>query len=321
MPVTLAVLLAAVLSAVVVWALSRSPGGPDPADPEAEERWLVSWLARHPRFGARARAIDRQAIGGLMLVVALAIILVTALLVGVMFDMVDRDSGLAGWDRAVAEWGSRHATSWSTTVLDALTDLGGTALLVVVVVAVATYDVARHRNVNVALFLLVVLGGIALINNGLKWLVDRERPDVDHLVGISGSSFPSGHSAAAAATWFALALVITRAWSRRRRAVAAGLAALISVTVAASRALLGVHWLTDVIAGTVLGWGWFLLTALVFGGRWQRLGDPAARAAARAPAQSTESAATVSVGRPSSSGSARSSTMRASRSRSSRRQM
>ena len=40
-----------------------------------------------------------------------------------------------------------------------------------------------------------------------------------------------------------------------------------AVVVAASRALLGVHWLTDVIAGLALGWGWFLLCALAFGGR------------------------------------------------------
>ena len=82
MPVTLAVLFAAVLAAVGVWALSRAPGTPDPADPEAEERWLVRWLGRHPRFGATARSIDRNVIGGLMLVVELVIILGTAFAVG-----------------------------------------------------------------------------------------------------------------------------------------------------------------------------------------------------------------------------------------------
>ena len=219
-----------------------------------------------------------------MLVAALAVVLVTAFVVGAVFDMVDSNSGLAAWDRAVAEWGSRNATSWSTGVLDALTDLGATVLLLVICVAVAVFDVVRHRNVNVVLFLGVVLAGVALVNNALKWLVDRERPDVTHLVGTSGSSFPSGHSAAAAATWFALALVVARGWSRRGRAVAAAIAALISVAVASSRALLGVHWFTDVVAGLVVGWGWFLLSALVFGGRFQRLGDPAQRVATRSQA-------------------------------------
>jgi undecaprenyl-diphosphatase len=278
MQATVAVLVAAALAAFAVWASSRSRRGPDPIDPEREERWLVRWLGRHPRFGATARSIDRQAAGGLMLVVALAIVLGSALVIGSLVDMVGHTSGLAAWDEAVAEWGSRNATSWSTSVLDRLTDLGGTDYLAVAVTFVAAYDFVRHRNLNVALFLLVVLAGVVLINNGVKGLVDRERPPVVHLVGTSGSSFPSGHSAAAAATWFALALVIARDWSRRGRAVAAGVAALISVAVAASRALLGVHWLTDVVAGTAVGWGWFLLSALVFGGRFQRLGDPAARA-------------------------------------------
>jgi membrane-associated phospholipid phosphatase len=277
--VTLAVLLTAVVAAVVVWVLSRSPSTPDPADPEPEERWLVGWLRSHPRFGAAARVVDRQTAGGLMLALALGIVFMTALVVGLLFDMVDRESGLAQWDTAVAEWGSENATRWSTETLDRLTDLGGTGYLVIIAAVVATYDYVRYRNRNVVLFLIVVLAGVATINNVLKLLVDRERPDVTHLVGASGSSFPSGHSAAAAAAWFALALVLGRFWSRRGRAALAATAAVITVVVAASRALLGVHWLTDVVAGVAVGWGWFLLVALVFGGRIQRLGEPVERAA------------------------------------------
>ncbi|MBI5088151.1 MAG: phosphatase PAP2 family protein, partial [Actinobacteria bacterium] len=58
-------------------------------------------------------------------------------------------------------------------------------------------------------------------------------------------------------------------------AVLAGFAALIALTVATSRALLGVHWVSDVLGGLALGWGWFLLVAIIFGGRDQRLGEPA----------------------------------------------
>ncbi len=283
MSVTLAVVLTAIVVAGVVWALSRSPSAPDPADPEAEERWLVRWLGRHPRLGAAARAIDRQMIGGLMLAVALSVVFSTALAVGVVFDMVDRNSGLARWDSAVAEWGSEHATLSSTRVLDALTDLGGTRYLLVIGIVVAVFDYVRHRNRNVVLFLAVVLIGVVIVNNGLKLIVDRERPPVTHLVGTSGSSFPSGHSAAAAAAWFAFALVVSRHWARRGRAAAAALAAVLTIAVAASRALLGVHWLTDVVAGVMVGWGWFLLAALAFGGRLQRVGEPVERAARQAP--------------------------------------
>jgi undecaprenyl-diphosphatase len=179
----------------------------------------------------------------------------------------------------VAIWGSQHATSTSTAALDLITQLGTTAVVVVICTGVAAWDYVRRRNAEVTAFLFTVLVGVILINNELKSLVDRKRPDVTHLVGIAGSSFPSGHSATAAAVWCAIALVVSRRWSRRRRAMASAIAALLALAVATSRALLGVHWLTDVVAGLAVGWGWFFLSALVFGGRLQRLGEPAARAA------------------------------------------
>ena len=93
-------------------------------------------------------------------------------------------------------------------------------------------------------------------------------------MGWEGPSFPSGHAAAAAAAWPAIALVLGRGCPRVARALLAAAAALIAVAVAASRALLGVHWLTDIVAGVAIGYGWFLICAVMFGGRAQRLGDP-----------------------------------------------
>jgi membrane-associated phospholipid phosphatase len=98
-------------------------------------------------------------------------------------------------------------------------------------------------------------------------------------VGAAGSSFPSGHSAAAAACWAALALVVLGRSGRAWRGVGAVAAMLIAFGVAASRVLLGVHWLTDVIAGLAVGWTWFLLSTIVFGGRLLRFGEPAERVA------------------------------------------
>jgi membrane-associated phospholipid phosphatase len=34
--------------------------------------------------------------------------------------------------------------------------------------------------------------------------------------------------------------------------------------------LLDLHWLSDVVGGLALGWGWFALCAAVFGGRLLR---------------------------------------------------
>jgi undecaprenyl-diphosphatase len=57
--------------------------------------------------------------------------------------------------------------------------------------------------------------------------------------------------------------------------VLAALAAAIAVAVAASRVLLDVHWLSDVLAGLALGWSWFLVCAIAFGGTLLRYGATA----------------------------------------------
>lgn len=293
MPVTLIIVCVAVAAAFVVWMLSNVGRDVDTIDPVAEERWLVAWLGRHPRWGEHVRSIDRRVAGGVMLVAGLAIVFATAAAVGALADMVDSATGLARWDSAVAEWGSEHATDASTTVLDVVTDLGGTVTVVALAAAIAAADSLRNRNPDpdVAWFLAVVLAGNALINNLVKLVVGRARPDVPHLVETSSYSFPSGHSATAAAAWCAFALVLTRRRSRRARAAAAAVAALVTGAVAASRALLGVHWLTDVVAGVVMGWGWFLLCALAFGSRIQRICDTAAEVASDIPMSSERSSA------------------------------
>lgn len=277
MSVTLVVLVVASVVASAMWALTRSAALIDPADPAEEERWLVGWIDRHPPLAARLRTLDRRVAGGMMLAVAFVVVFATALGVGLLLDMVDRGSGLARWDDAVADWGSRNATQGSTALLEIVTDLGGTLYLLVIAVLLAGFDYWRRRNVNVPLFLLMAIGGVVVINNGLRLLVGRERPPVEQLVGASGASFPSGHSSAAAAAWLAFALVLGRTWPRRWRAVTVAAATVVALAVAASRALLGVHWLTDVLAGTMVGWGWFLLSALAFGGRLQRMGEPVQR--------------------------------------------
>ena len=113
-----------------------------------------------------------------------------------------------------------------------------------------------------------------VLGNVIKLIVHRERPSVLRLVEAGGWSFPSGHTSAAAAGWMAVALVLGRNRPVRVRALLSAGAVLIASAVATSRALLGVHWFTDVVAGLMLGWGWYLLVAIAFGGRRQRLGTP-----------------------------------------------
>ena len=148
------------------------------------------------------------------------------------------------------------------------------------VVGIAEY--ARTRTAAIFGFLTVAVLGQVVATNVTKVLVDRARPNIHRLTGFSGASFPSGHAAAAAAIFASVALLVGRGRSKRVKTVLAAGAAAIAFAVATTRVLLGVHWLTDVLAGLALGWAWFAISSIAFGGRVLAFGRPAEVASAAA---------------------------------------
>jgi membrane-associated phospholipid phosphatase len=72
---------------------------------------------------------------------------------------------------------------------------------------------------------------------------------------------------------------VSRGRTPQQRALIFGVAAGIAAGVACSRVMLGVHWLSDVVAGVLFGWAWFCACSIAFGGRLLRFGAPAEKAA------------------------------------------
>lgn len=240
------------------------------------------------RRAARAVRLDPEKATGLALTLALLVILVGGIVLALLAVIVRSTDVLAGIDSSVAEWGNRHASAWSHDALTAVTQLGETWLVVLVAIVVAAVELTRTRNRWVAPFLLAVILGDKLLAEAVKQLVDRARPTIEAVAATLGPSFPSGHTSTAAASWAAFALVAGRWWGRRAWPALAGVAVGIAVAVAASRVLLDVHWLTDVLAGLALGWAWFAVCAIAFGGRLLRFGATA-QAAARGDVEETRS--------------------------------
>jgi undecaprenyl-diphosphatase len=140
-----------------------------------------------------------------------------------------------------------------------VTDIGGPLtwrLVALVVIAVIVLWV-RHRHADAVLIVLVMVSA-AVVSGSVKAAVARARPAVPHPIEhVAGASFPSGHSLTAAA---AMGLVVVLACPRLRergRTVAAVLVAigavLVAMLVGFSRLILGVHYVTDVLAGWLFG--------------------------------------------------------------------
>ena len=230
------------------------------------------------------RTLDPKTATGLALALALGLVVLGGALVGALAYLVRAHTAVQDVDDSVAPWGAEHATAFARDVVKAVTELGGTLGLTVIVVVVVVVEMIRRPSRWLPVFVVAVAVGQPLVTNTIKDLLDRVRPTIDPAAGTLGPSFPSGHSAGAAACFAALALVLGRGRSRRTHAWLAGGAAFLAVAVATSRVLLGVHWLSDVIGGLALGWAWFALCSVAFGGRLLRFGATAERVQRRARA-------------------------------------
>ena len=162
--------------------------------------------------------------------------------------------------------------------------LGLVSVTLPVRIVIAGFLALRRRWWHLAAFALAIAVSEVLIGI-LKGIYDRARPP-GSLVATSGTSFPSGHSIAASVT--VVAAVIALVPPGRRRAAWGAAAVVFSILMALSRAYLGAHWLSDAVAGVLLGTSCALLAALAVGmlqrrragRRRERRGGPA-----RLPAQ------------------------------------
>ncbi|MFL5799005.1 MAG: phosphatase PAP2 family protein [Actinomycetota bacterium] len=152
-----------------------------------------------------------------------------------------------------------HRTGWLTAIGKVFDVLGSVKVTLPVRILAAAYLAFRRRWWHLAAFAsAVVLAEV--VTHVLKASVGRIRP-AHPLVHVTGSSFPSGHAVATAVT--AVALVIAFLPTGRQRAIWGTVAAVFAFLMALSRAYLAAHWLSDAVAGTLIGVCCALLPALV----------------------------------------------------------
>jgi len=137
------------------------------------------------------------------------------------------------------------------------TALGGTGVMVFLVVAVTLFLALARRRAEAVILVVASLGALGL-ELLLKGWYGRPRPDlVPHAARVFSASFPSGHATMSAAVFLTIgALLAATQPEPRIKIYIASLAVLLTVLVGVSRVYLGVHWPTDVLAGWTLGAAW-----------------------------------------------------------------
>lgn len=203
--------------------------------------------------------------------------------------------GLALALRGALEWiGSFPGDRWARHHLDSVhapawaSDVGfffasiGTPVISALTVAAAGWFVWRAAGPRALAFTLLAFCGV-LVNMVLKRL-SGPTPTWTQEVSELGLNYPSGHTVYAVVFFGALAWV---AWRRQRLDIAVVLVLLI-VAMGPTRVLIETHFVSDVIAGYLVGAAWLITAALLTG--WVGGGGHAAAeaAGAAAGAQRTE---------------------------------
>jgi membrane-associated phospholipid phosphatase len=182
----------------------------------------------------------------------------------------DVDAGLHGF-------ALRH--SGFTSLMRLVSDLGSTPAWLVILAPVAIW-LSYRRLLKLAAFVAVTAVGSSVLNNLIKLLVGRARPQLADPVAVAaGKSFPSGHSQAAIVGYAILVAVFLPAVRHGRRAWLVVPAVIMVLLIGFSRIALGVHYLSDVIGAYLIGSVWFIGMASAFGA-WRRAeGKPAPQVA------------------------------------------
>jgi undecaprenyl-diphosphatase len=214
-------------------------------------------LVVSPAVAALARSRTRLTVEAVLAAVGLVafVLLAEAFVRGGQVVAVDDD--VSRWVAGSAP----HGVEWVARLFTWLGGGVGTA----VVTGAAVIVLSRASRQADATFVGLSVIGITVLVAVLKAVFERARPDLGSPIRLPQSySFPSGHAATAVVLYGALGLLLAeRARSRLRAAAWLVAAAALAVAIGASRILLNVHFVTDVVAGFAVGLAWLCCCAIV----------------------------------------------------------
>jgi membrane-associated phospholipid phosphatase len=163
-------------------------------------------------------------------------------------------------DERLAQWLHGRATEPFTDLFRGITWLGNVPILLAITL-LAVAILWRRRERTDAVFVALAFVGGQVLSNAMKLGFRRERPFfADPLATESTYSFPSGHALVSLAVYGSIALVLAqRLPTRGKRILVLSTAAALIAAIGFSRLYLGVHFLSDVLAGYAAGTAWLAL--------------------------------------------------------------
>lgn len=220
---------------------------------------VLLWMQKHPRFLSFLKArFDPAVFSGLTLSLsALGFVYVLALFAGVVEDLITSDPIIAA-DTRIANLFFVFRTDGLTTVFTWISMLGKSqVILVFILISVVILWLWRKKYCMPPLF-VAVAGSEAFTHLG-KLAFHRPRPEMA-VYAEHSFSFPSGHATIAVAFYGFIAYLLIRfsqSWHRKVNIFFTTI--VIILALGASRIYLGVHYISDVWSGYLVGAMWLII--------------------------------------------------------------
>lgn len=177
-----------------------------------------------------------------------------------VIDNVVDNNGVPTVDLRLAAYLHAQATPLLTVVMIFISYFGSLTVTGGIAFVSGIISWRRQQGERLRALVVAVPGGM-LINFLAKYIIHRPRPFFDNpILTLTTYSFPSGHAMASTVLYGLLAaFAIKTSTNPRRRVIAVSIAVSLIVLVCFSRIYLGVHYLTDVLAGVAEGIAWLVL--------------------------------------------------------------
>jgi membrane-associated phospholipid phosphatase len=216
--------------------------------------------------GARTATAAESVLGAGRLGVLLAALAAALVTYAALAADVVHVGSASQLDTDIAVWIAESMPVWAEWLARPFTWLGG-LIGVAIVVATVVSVLLRRGDRPAAVMLLAVAVGSQVLVLTAKAGYERPRPEVGSAIDLPSSfSFPSGHATTGVAVFGLLGLLaVAFSRTRRHRIAAAGAGFALGALIGASRVVLNVHYVTDVLAGACLGLAWLLTCLLTVG--------------------------------------------------------
>ena len=148
-------------------------------------------------------------------------------------------------------------SDYMTNIMKFITFFGSTKFIIFLMIIFLIMGLKKKKMFNI---INVIIIGDVILNNLVKILVRRDRPELINLVHETSFSFPSGHTMVSVTLYgFIIYLILNSKLDKKKKCMFISLLTLLITLIVISRIYLGVHYFSDCIGGIALALAYLLL--------------------------------------------------------------